>query len=103
MSVLKDLPASLFRSKKTAKAFFFSRQMAEDHLFDKKPLPPGIGISRCDYHPERRTIREAWFRFVTPCGRVATFQPDTWLVDDEGTVWTYSQATFDDAWEGGAA
>lgn len=97
--ILKDLPTQTYAKRpEYVKAFFFSRQMAEDYLFDGKPLPKGIRLCRADWYSVHRTIRLATFSYKLPSGEWSgEFTPDVWIIADDHNFWTYSPEAFANA------
>ncbi len=67
---------SKFRKKPVViEAYQFSQKMVEDHLFDDKPLPPGIQIGAASYH---KADRRLWHFRV----RIKTLEGETYLIED---------------------
>lgn len=55
-----------YRNKSVViEAYQFTSQIAEDYLFDKKPLPEGLRLGVAIYNPVERTISDCKFGIET--------------------------------------
>ena len=56
-----------------------TREVIEAHIFDNKPLPDGVIMSRANYNPERRELLSASFTIKTLEGDMKVTEGD-WVI-----------------------